>query len=182
MNKKQKLEDLDNKNIEFINSRLTIRKKKEQRRELKQGIFAGVFMTVFATAIQLFFPINITCLVVIGLSMLGTLGATIAYKKTPSEHSELDKLVGVCPEYKGRLEKLKAQMGKEYTAEEGLNHLGDWLREDMDKLEVEIKQESTSTAPVVSDNHVELINNHQATIYDKNLRAQLDLEDREREK
>lgn len=173
MNKKEKLEDLDNKNIEFINSRLTIRKKKEQRRELKQGIFAGIFITAFATILQLCFPINPTCLAVIGLSLIGTIGATIAYKKTPSEHSELDKLVGMCPEYKEKFEELKAQMGKEYTAEEGLNNLGDWIRADMEKLEVEIKKEEASKA---KDNHVQLINDGEQTVYNEMRKVKLDKE------
>ena len=156
MDKKQRLEELHELNIEFINARLEIRKQADKRRDLKHGVIGGAFVAAFAGVLQLFNPINPFCLAMMGGAIIGSIVTAVVYKKTPSEHSELARLVEKCPEYKERLEEVKVQMGKEYTAEEGLNKVGSWLRKDISKLEEQIEREEREIR-MLDDNHAQVI-------------------------
>lgn len=156
MDDKKRLEELHDLNIEFINSMLEIRKQADKRRDLRHGVIGGIFVALFGTVLQVFNPINPWCLLAIGGAVVGSAITAAIYKKTPSEHSMLAKLVDKCPEYKGRLEELKVQMGKEYTAEEGLRKVGSWLRKDISKLEEKIEREERVTR-MLDDQHAQNI-------------------------
>lgn len=175
MDDKKKLEELHELNIEFINSMLEIRKQADKRRDLRHGVFGGAFVALFGTVLQAFNPINPWCLLMIGGAVIGSIATAVVYKKTPSEHSMLAKLVDKCPEYKERLEELKAQMGKEYTAEEGLRKVGSWLRKDITKLEDKIEREEREIR-MVDDNHAQTIEESmQPVVKTKKVDAKQDL-------
>lgn len=177
MNKREKLEELHELNIEFINARLEIRRKADKRRDLKHGVFGGAFVAAFAGVLQLFNPINPLCLAMMGGAIIGSIVTAVVYKKTPSEHSELCKLVEKYPEYKERLEDFKAEMGKAYTAEDGLNHVGDLIRHDITRLEEQIEREERE-AKRLDEHHTQTIMESQNMVAKKDKKSvQNDKED-----